>query len=452
MPTDHSEFQQLQDLLVAPGALALQEVEKEVENLRQQMHDPGRQKELLAAVVPEIFRSGDPALAQAVVDAIVPLLDQAIRQRSEQDPAAMAGALAPASTGAIARYYASSPRAAAQDLGPLVSASIRSEIRSERDAVIDALYPVIGGTIAKYLSHTLSALVHAAPRTDRRRSPVGFSLALGLVLLLLVPLSIYLSRDARDRDVASSAAAALAHAVPSPLKGVSVEAERGTLRLSGIVPNAYQRARAEAVVAASAPGWSVENGTEVAGEPLLPVLGTFGVRQAVDALNTLDGVVLGARYGDGDLAVSGVVPDSLMLMKVCRVFGELPGVRSLTCAVAVGDPLGLVHVYFERNSMHLNPGDVRSLEPVRNALVHDMAGAVRVIGYSDRAEEFVVNPRVALGRAVAVRDELVRQGVPPDRLQAEGALDPPPGTAVYPDSLSRCVQFIRIPGTSGGTP
>jgi hypothetical protein len=154
-----SELQQLRQILLAPEVSALASLEQALDRLQHQIHDPEKLSNLLAPIVADVVRRGDPTLSRAIIKAITPHLDRALREKVIQDVHGISNALAPASTAAIAAHFASDPRAAAQDLGPLMGAAIKEQIRGERDAMIDALYPVIGSTISKYLSETLATLV-----------------------------------------------------------------------------------------------------------------------------------------------------------------------------------------------------------------------------------------------------------------------------------------------------
>jgi hypothetical protein len=159
-----SEYQQLRDLLISPEVSTLQSLGSDVEALKQQIRDPRELARLLEPVLADILRNGDPEMSTAILRAITPIIDQAVREKTRQDTTGMSDALAPASTSAIALYYASSPQEAAHDIAPLVSGAIKEQIRGERDAMIDALYPIIGSTISKYLSQTLTDLVHTIDR------------------------------------------------------------------------------------------------------------------------------------------------------------------------------------------------------------------------------------------------------------------------------------------------
>lgn len=154
-----SELEQLRDLLLAPEVNSLHSLQQDFATLQRLIRDPEQFSRLLEPVLSDMIRRADPAVSLAILKAVTPFLDRAVRERMEQDQAAMTNALAPASTGAIAIHFAENPGTAAQDVAPLISAAFKEQIRAERDAVIDALYPVIGSTISKYLSETLNTLV-----------------------------------------------------------------------------------------------------------------------------------------------------------------------------------------------------------------------------------------------------------------------------------------------------
>ena len=136
-------------------------LERELDALRRQIHDPETLALILRSAMTRVFLRGDREVNLALIKAITPFLEQALREKTTQDSSGMASALAPASTKAIALQYASDPETAAQNLAPLVGAAIKEQIRGERDTMIDALYPVIGSTISKYLSQTLATLVQS---------------------------------------------------------------------------------------------------------------------------------------------------------------------------------------------------------------------------------------------------------------------------------------------------
>jgi outer membrane protein OmpA-like peptidoglycan-associated protein len=112
---------------------------------------------------------------------IVPLLDQAIRQRSaenprqmgaaigqilptaiaheiEHSPTKMGKAIAPELALAIQEQTELDPSAISTVLGPQMGDAIKNQITLERDAMVDALYPVIGNTISKYMVELVKSI------------------------------------------------------------------------------------------------------------------------------------------------------------------------------------------------------------------------------------------------------------------------------------------------------
>jgi outer membrane protein OmpA-like peptidoglycan-associated protein len=168
-----SEIDQLRELLLAPEVSALINLERSLDALEHEIHDPAELSRLLAPVIAEVVHRGDPALSMAIIRAITPLLDRALKDKVLEDPMSVSAALAPASTGALALHYAQAPQAAAHDLAPLMSAAIKEEIRGERDAMIDALYPIIGSTISKYLSETMATLTRTINEKIESRLSFG---------------------------------------------------------------------------------------------------------------------------------------------------------------------------------------------------------------------------------------------------------------------------------------
>lgn len=607
-----TEFQQLRELLLSPEVSALHSLEADFESLHNRLHDPEELARLLQPVITGVFLRGDPALSLAVIRAITPLLDRAIRDKVGQDTPGMSDALAPASTSAIALHYASDPGSAAGDLAPLVGAAIKEQIRGEREVMIDALYPIIGSTISKYLSETLNTLIrtintriesrfsvrgllrkgrslltgvseaelllresmpvrvdaaflihmasglviaearHAdappldpdllsgmltairslfndsmtsdqGPREldqieygeskiileaagfcylaavvqgipgddfrtqlretmravvefpggglehfsgDTRRVPEGvsqtisafvqssrahpaaapsgpprFLLATGVLLLglLSVPFVVHLARNQRDREVEKTLNGAFAE---TPAAGIRVAVDRDIVRLSGIVPNEFQRKRSEEIARSTTPGLTVENLVRAdAGAPF-PVLIRLRVSEITAALNTLEGVLLQARVDDGNLTLNGVVPHDSLVRSVGSAFERLPGIRAIVNEVRAGVPGIQTRIYFGDNSSELRARERSPIESVRAILEGAPWARLRITGHSGRFGGRPADHRLALRRARAVHAALVLRGIPGARLLVEdGESVASESEMTGSDSLYRSVSF-----------
>ena len=82
------------------------------------------------------------------------------------------------------------------------------------------------------------------------------------------------------------------------------------------------------------------------------------------------------------------------------------------------------------------------LHQVVDVLARNPDQTVKLMGYSNPSDSPKETQQLALDRATAVRDLLMKQGINPDRLQISGTTEPPPGVeARQPAWLSRCVGF-----------
>ncbi|MBW4621801.1 MAG: OmpA family protein [Cyanosarcina radialis HA8281-LM2] len=129
----------------------------------------------------ELLKHQNEVSRDSLLSAIVPIIDRAIRQRSQQDVAAMSEALADVLPGAISQEIQKSPEqiakaiapeialaieeqikldreAIANTLGPQMGEAIKTQIKVEQNAMVDALYPVIGNTISKYMVEMVKAI------------------------------------------------------------------------------------------------------------------------------------------------------------------------------------------------------------------------------------------------------------------------------------------------------
>jgi len=195
----NSEFDRLRDLLVAPEAMALQDLRTGLAELKSKIHDPEHIIELVLPVITDILARRISQSSEIVAKTVAPIIDKAIRERTMQDRGSIAAAigpiimeainrevsisredfaaaLAPVSSLAIAKQHTHAPDQVAEDLAPIMGAAIKKQILSERDTMVDALYPVIGSTIAKYMAEALNNLVQSInEKLERSLSVAGLA-------------------------------------------------------------------------------------------------------------------------------------------------------------------------------------------------------------------------------------------------------------------------------------
>ncbi|RCJ36520.1 hypothetical protein A6770_15580 [Nostoc minutum NIES-26] len=95
---------------------------------------------------------------EEIAQVITPIIDQAIRNRTEQDKISMSEAIAPAVPLAISQQIIIAPEEVSDAIAPAMGRAIKKQIEIEQNIVVDALYPIIGSTIAKYMAETIRAI------------------------------------------------------------------------------------------------------------------------------------------------------------------------------------------------------------------------------------------------------------------------------------------------------
>jgi outer membrane protein OmpA-like peptidoglycan-associated protein len=104
-------------------------------------------------------------------------------------------------------------------------------------------------------------------------------------------------------------------------------------------------------------------------------------------------------------------------------------------------------VNFETGKARLLPQSTQVLDDVAAALIANPQWRVEVAGYTDSTGSAAVNRRLSHARANAVREYLVRRGVPASRLVARGygPADPvAPNTTADGRARNRRVELRQL--------
>jgi outer membrane protein OmpA-like peptidoglycan-associated protein len=162
-------FEQLQGLLVGSELSHLRELtaalEQKLGRLEHQIYEPAALMSLLQPWMAELLMRKIAASKEEVVQAIAPIIDQAIQSRGKQDKVSMSTAIAPLIATAIAQQTHHSPEELALAIAPTISRAIKEQIRLEQDAMVDALYPIIGSTIVKYMAEAIQSINQQIEKT-----------------------------------------------------------------------------------------------------------------------------------------------------------------------------------------------------------------------------------------------------------------------------------------------
>ncbi len=299
------------------------------------------------------------------------------------------------------------------------------------------------------VGHSMEKLVRGSYGSTpaRRSSKPRAVIAVGLLLLIAacIPLGVYLYRNNTDRNTEIRTMAVLRATDSVSFRDVTVEANRGVLRLTGSVANEYQRERAGLAAGIGPPAPLIENHIAPGPAPPFPVLLTTSTGAITSALNTMDGVYLDVQWKGPELIVSGIAPDSSTAENIRRTFADLPGLRSFQHLVSPGRNDIAPRLLFDVNSIEVGPAGHAVLKQVHDIVEETPWSTLRIIGHSDLSGDRSGNQRIALGRARAAQAVLLRSGIPAARMIVEGNPAPPPGsTPVAQDSLSRCVRFTLL--------
>jgi outer membrane protein OmpA-like peptidoglycan-associated protein len=274
-------------------------------------------------------------------------------------------------------------------------------------------------------------------------TPVGLMLvSLGVLAAIFVPLGInhywgkIESRQEENTKLALESEPELA------IYRLGVDANRGTIKLTGRLPNQYLRSKAEQIAQKAEPKLKINNAIIPIEVPADPVLAQAEVKRITNLLNQMDGAVLAADFKAGKVTVQGTVLQEADATKVTDAFKQIPGVQSVTNTVQL-QPLAIAsRVYFDQGSSELKATEISKISQIKAFLDQYSTKNLKLVGHTDPKGSAAENQQLALERAIKVKDVLVTQGVDSKRLQTVGTIDPPIGIkGEQVPQLSRCVEF-----------
>lgn len=269
---------------------------------------------------------------------------------------------------------------------------------------------------------------------------------LTLISSILVPWFFWQHHTGVIRSIENQTLLALTSAPELAVYRLTVQVEHNKLKLTGRLPNQLLRQQAEQIVKLTSPNWLIDNQILLVEVPADPVLTAAEVKRVTEVLNQTEGTAISSEYVSGKVSVEGIVKRIADARIITRAFEQIPGVKSVSSAVRI-EPLEIeVRFYFQPNSASLMKADLeQKVKRVKLFLNQHPNQHLKIIGYSYEHNRKNTSPKLALTRAKAVQQALIKLGVEPSRLQVIGRTNLPPRIDVtHPLWLSRCVVIELI--------
>jgi outer membrane protein OmpA-like peptidoglycan-associated protein len=297
--------------------------------------------------------------------------------------------------------------------------------------------------VVHQLLDKLKNIYAITPATKTHVTPVGL-IIIGLVAMTAIslPVGIYQHTSSTDRRREAEISQALSSDPELAVYRLGVDANFGTIKLSGKLPNQHLRSRAEQVAKNVEPKLKIQNTIIPVEVPPDPVLAAAEVKRVTNLLNQLQGAVIEAEYSEGVVTVKGAVLQESDAQKITQAFLQIPGVKSVANTVQL-QPMAIAsRVYFDQGSSEIKSDERPKIAQIRAFLAQHPNKHLKLLGHTDPKGTTDENQQLALERAKKVKEVLVAQGVDAKRLHAEGTIEPPIGVnSQQIPLLSRCVDF-----------
>lgn len=277
-----------------------------------------------------------------------------------------------------------------------------------------------------------------------KMSAVFWRFSLGIIIVLLAAWGTAHYNNMNQGDREKQVNQLLITAPELAFYRLNVNISGKTLSLTGQLPSADLRDKAETIVRLAAPDLVLHNQIIVVDQPATMAQVAAKVQQVVKIFNQIDGINIAAKFNQGNVTLTGTSIQHTTIKKITQIFQEIPGVRRVYNQINI-QPISVgIRIYFPPNSAQINSGDwEEKIVQVKDILEKYPHLHLRLIGYSDRTE--FSRDNLALKRAQAVENMLEKQGIDRRRLQpVAGAGLPPDITLDQEKWLRRTVIFEII--------
>ncbi|MGD1702976.1 OmpA family protein [Dapis sp. BLCC M229] len=311
-------------------------------------------------------------------------------------------------------------------------------------------------TIPNSIKLLLKALIDIDVQENQKLSvsqpPTALLIIFGLIVsLILIPWGIYQYYSRVYRNVEVRTTQGWANIPELAFYSLNAEVKRGSLTLTGRLPNQNLRNQAVEIAQKQADLYNLELDNQIVAIEIPPDPSEVSgeVERMTKALNQMEGVSITSNYTEDKVTVKGTVMDMADTQKIIRKIEQVPGVQSVITTIKLS-PLKLkTRIYFDLGSAKLEPTYAETMAEIKEFLSQYPQKHLRIIGHTDRTGNPESNQKLAIQRANIVRDALVKQGVEARRLQVTGQTNSPQDVEYnQPLLLSRCVTFDLFEATA----
>ncbi len=302
-------------------------------------------------------------------------------------------------------------------------------------------------TIPNEINTLLEALIDFKHEKEKKNQPSPLlMLSLAILGIIFIPWGIWQYRSSVISAVENKTALALASTPELSVYRLDVKADGNKLKLTGRVPDDLLKTKAKQIATSTVPNWQIDNRIISVEIPASPVLAASEVKRVTAVLNRMNGTLISADYTDGKVAIAGSVSQIADVQTITQAFEQIPGVKTVSSTVQLKTVSIDVRFYFQPDSLTLVPeGLENKVKQVQVFLDENPTQNLKLIGYIYSQSGTSVTKKLAIERAEAVQQELIKQGISPSRLQVFGKTDLPPAiNANQPSWLMRCVVLEPI--------
>ncbi|HEY9850861.1 MAG TPA: BON domain-containing protein [Leptolyngbyaceae cyanobacterium] len=206
----YDAYKRLQSLLIGPELgefeSLITNVEQKVKKVETQINDPTELINLLLPVISELLSkkiAESPESKESITEAMIPIVDELIKGKTQENREAMGKAIANALPIAITEQVRNNPEEFAKAIAPDIAAAIKEQIRLKKQAMVEALYPIIHEVIESKrqedidaISAAIAPLLPPAISEQIRNSPQEIAQAIGPEMAAAIREQVRLDRDA----------------------------------------------------------------------------------------------------------------------------------------------------------------------------------------------------------------------------------------------------------------